>query len=149
MRDSIVYNNLLSKNYLNLSYTQLNSPKQIRRLLSRLAIALNEKKTDFIKKIKKNYSAFDAITVISLFVTSTSHSIESPTSNSKIFTISFGTPTRNEFDFGLAMPTLDLYLNIIIPLLSFYLDIYLPVKLYIIILFKSNLKRNIYILRSK
>ncbi len=63
MSSSIVYNNLLSKNYLNLSYTQLNSPKQIRRLLSVLAIAnFNFRKNKF-KKIenKNNYSFLDTL----------------------------------------------------------------------------------------
>lgn len=153
MSSSIVYNNLLSKNYLNLSYTRLNSPKRIRQLLSRLAIAILKKRTNFNKKNKKNYIAFVVITVILLSVTSTSHSTESPGLNSKSFTISLGTPTLNELDFLFAIPTLDLYLNIIILLVSFYIVINILVRLYKSFLFKDylnrNLKGNIYILRSK
>lgn len=152
MSSFIVYNNLLSKNYLNLSYAQINSPTHSRWSLSFLARAIFKKELILLKKIKNNYNAFDAMTVILLSVTSTSHSTESPGVNSKSFTISLGTPTRNEFDLLFAIPTLDLYLNIIIPLLSFYIVINMLVRLYKSFLFKyylkRNLKGNLYILRS-
>lgn len=150
MSSFIVYNNLLSKNYLNLSYTKINSPTRSRGSLTILARAIF-KITNFNKKI--NNHAFDVMIVILLSVTSTSHSTESPGDNSKSFTISLGTPTLNEFDLLFAIPTLDLYLNIIIHLLSFYIVINMLVRLYKSFLFKDylkrNLKSNIYILRSK
>lgn len=65
MSSSIVYNNLLSKNYLNLSYTQLNGPKQIRRLLFRLARAIFNFRENKFKKIvnKNNYSFLDTLII--------------------------------------------------------------------------------------
>ena len=153
MSSFIVYNNLLSKNYLNLSYTKINSPTGSRKSLSKLARAIFKKRTNFNKKIKNNNYAFDVMIVILLSVTSTSHSTESPGVKSKSFTISLGTPTLNEFDLLFAIPTLDVYLNIIIPLLSFYIVINMLVRLYKSFLFKGylnrNLKSNFYILRKK
>lgn len=137
---------LYCKNYLKFSYT-LNSPTLwSRKSLTVLAIAIFKNMVFNFKKI--NHSAFVTLTDILLFVTSMFHSTESPCVNSKILTTSFGTPTLREFEFGLAIPTLDLYLNIIIPLVSFYIVINMLVKLYKIILLKSNLKSNLYILVS-
>lgn len=143
MSSFIVYNNLLFKNYLNLSYAKINSPTQSRWSLTLLARAIFKNRTNFNKKNKKNYNAFVVITVILLSVTSTSHSTESPGANSKSFTISLGTPTLNEFDLLFAIPTLDLYLNIIIHLVSFYIVINMLVELYKSFLFKDYLKRNL------
>ena len=76
MSSFIVYYNLLSKNYLKLSYAKINSPTRSRELLTSLATAIFNK-TNSNKKNKKNYNAFVVITVILLSVTSTSHSTES------------------------------------------------------------------------
>ena len=51
MEDFIVYNNLLSKNYLNLTYVKINSPTRSRRDLTRLARAIfNLKKSSLFQR---------------------------------------------------------------------------------------------------
>ncbi len=157
---SVTIYNIRLKNYLNLSYDKINSPTWSREQTTTLAKAINNLKLDFKKDFYKSmikriifniYSAsFVAIIVSLLSDTSTDHSTKSPAFKFKSFTISFGRPTLKEFDLTLAIPTFDLYLNIIIPLLYVFIVINMIVLLYINFLFsinlKSNLKSNIYIL---
>ena len=95
MEDFIVYNNLLSKNYLNLTYVKINSPTRSRRDLTRLARAIFNLKKGNNKK--RNYSTF-VIDIESLsLLLSTDHSILSPAFTSNILAIVAGTLVRTAF----------------------------------------------------
>lgn len=96
MCDSVTYNNLLFKNYLNLSYAQINSPTTSRKYNTLLARAIAFFKENKELK-KKNYSTFETdIESLSLLL-STTHSILSPAVTSNILAIVAGTLVLTEF----------------------------------------------------
>lgn len=109
MEDFITYNNLLSKNYLNLSYTKINSPTRSRRDLTTIARAIiNLKKLNNKKRI---YSTFvTEIESLSLLL-STDHSILSPAFTSSILAIVAGTLVLTAFVLLAPLLIVDFCLN--------------------------------------
>lgn len=94
MCNYITYLLLRLKNYLKLTISYLNSPQGEEVPYQALARAIDDKKCFDIKKlIKKGYSNFLAITLISPSVISTCQSIVSPGSTPNTLTISLGRPT--------------------------------------------------------
>lgn len=99
----VTYVNIRIKNYLKLLYNNLNSPQGEAVPYHVLANAIFKNNDFDVKKIiKKVYSNFFAVTDTLPSLTSTCQSIVSPASMFKIFTISFGKPTRRELVFGFA-----------------------------------------------
>ncbi len=137
MRDSVTYNNLLSKNYLNLSYAQINSPTTSRKyntLLARASVYF-DKFNKIFKKRKKNYiiyALFTSTVILSSMITFQCK--ESPCFNSNNFNISWGITDLTEFGPPLlnfvvyskiGIPPFLLFLYYIVYLLGY---IYLPLK---------------------
>ena len=136
MSDFITYNNLLSKNYLNLSYTKINSPTYSRRVLTSLARAISNFKKALIKKIKKEfYSTFETVIVNSSLTLSTVHSILSPICTSIILAIVDGSVVLTEL--FVAEPLLNLVFclnnNTITSIMFLIIDIYVTLTIYILL----------------
>ena len=95
MEDFIANNNLLSKNYLNLSYATINSPTNSRWFSTLLAIAIfHFKKINYKKRI---YSTFETDIESSSLLLSTDHSILSPALTFNILAIVAGTLVLTAF----------------------------------------------------
>ena len=95
MEDFIVYNNLLSKNYLNLSYALNSLTLRSKKLLTHIARAIfNFKK---ISNKKRIYSTLETATEILSLLLSTTHSILSPAFTSNILAIVAGTLVLTAF----------------------------------------------------
>lgn len=126
---------LYCRNYLNLSYTEINSPTKSRKLLSLLAIAIvNFMDTNF-KKIKSGvYSTFETVIVISSLTLSTVHSILSPMDTSIILAIVAGSVVLTEL--FVAEPLLNfvfcLNSNTITSILSLDIIIFVLLTIYIL-----------------
>lgn len=91
---------LYCRNYLNLSYTEINSPTRSRKSLSLLAIAIVNFMNTTLKKIKNDiYSTFETVIVNSSLTLSTAHSILSPAVTFIILAIVAGSVVLTELLF--------------------------------------------------
>lgn len=143
MRDFITYYNIVFQNYLNISYTRINSPTRSRRYLTAIARAIF-KINDNIKKRKKEiYSiTLDTLTVNSSLALSTDHSILSPIFTSIIAAIVDGSVVLTEL--FVTEPLLNLVFclnnNTITSIMFFFIIIYIVTTIYIF-LDKTTLKK--------
>ena len=144
---------LCNKNYLNLSYTKINSPTKSRKSSTLLARAINNFEKNCIKKRNSNYFldglAFSTSTVI-LSSIITFQCNESPCSNSNNFNISCG--ITDLIELGPPLLSFVVYSNIGIPpfMLVMYYILYLLRYIYLpFIRFNKGYYNNLYILGGK
>ena len=119
MRDYITYVNIRFKNYLKLPIGIFNSPRGEAVPYQALAIAIIKNRLSIIgKKIKKDYSFFSTVTVISSSILTTQCN-ESPSCKSNNFKISCG--TTDLIELGPPLLNFVLYSRIGIPPYLFFL----------------------------
>ena len=142
--------NIYTQNYLNLSYTKINSPTKSRKSLTSLAIAIFKKRVNFNKK-RSNYEVPALLTsTVILSSIITFQCKESPCSNSNNFNISCGMTDLTEF--GPPLLNFVVYSKIGIPPCLVFLYYILYSLRYIYLPFIRLLKgyyNNLYILGGK